>query len=1731
MPLYDPETGAFNDVAYALDGTAALNNDPSLFESVGNLVTKALPLTGLSIINSFANTAISFGNWLGADIKPWSVQDELGTTGTGGEYNDYYQQHSQGIEAAGLIAGSFIPGLAAVKALKLAQAGSAGGLLARATGVFSGARDAAIADGVAQLNAGEAALFPSLGASKFKAIAAGFGDQALQGVVWETATAATMKQSPLLSQDDFKDTMYNIFMGGLTGGVVGGTIEGIITRSVFKNALNDAALATNKYEDITRLGGLDSTYPAGDRAALLVKSMYDLPSPAGKGLQATQRYNAAVASAELDAKKLLTSFVGEDDHDLAIGTYEALKSLKEDGQLSPDDMYNYLMRLSDIKRLGATPSVPTGDTFWINRFTPKVFPQVQFSDIISDTKHELAFTSKRYEIVQNGYTPQVAHEFETITTPGGNTYPKYNNATEAFQQNKDIFINKRGAVFVNPDAPNLKELPLEGANRTLTIKEQNALAAAGKLPEGSEPYTGAPIILNLFTKDISATALPTIGDIGKPALLKNGISAGDTFIPQSLDTPLTAATPSLDANSRYVWANLRRVQPGDTIAANDIPMLEQLWREGQSYIANTPPGAETRDFAGYAAFKTKQGVTLGGDSIPTNSADLLAQIQEAKDDLIRQLQIPDPVHVKLSSTEIAQRANVPESYLETMGKAKVPEDFMVPPEQSAAINHAQLEYDLNNTMKMQDGNVARGMIDTQYRISLIQQAAQDVSTNLFKDKIDQFTINRGAQQADLTGAGANFLGGANSNYGSFQQPFERTGRAVTNWIKDRMTTIADQLARPVQALRADPAAMQELNSFIFLRRSTGENFTFMPEDIAKRYGMPANTVVLTKALQRDAGGNFVDWDKNYTPKNFLAAADKIYSPIGIKPDGQFHTFYYLSDKVAEFERVNQSINDWRNGHTNNFYTANGLQPKLEAGILYAPPINTESYPFFAMVRQREGQAFGDNSVSIITAKSEAELQQKIGSLREDYDVFTKGDNAEYRQVLGDYDYQRNFMQNSVNSDLRRRGILNNVVPDVGPDGTIRDYLNFHNKQETRLTRDFVELNNAQLFAEVRALGNRHVSTATSKFAQVISAFGRTAANPYTDTVKSALAISNSESYRLWADANEKVEAYASTAFAKAKDAFISASRNLIPYQEASTIAAKFGLGPVYERMVNASKAYEEVAYKLPPERYLTKFVSMANSVLSATAIRLDPFQTIINAASTPVLLLAEAHSASKAVQNLLTTELPNGTGKTIPAVTKLMYQAVTSFVTRDDDRQVLMPLLKSMGILKDDPKDYFRLVDSMTLPLGKLSDNQWIKKMDDMVELGSKYTGNQIENTFSHYVSAYMGWKIFQAAGHEGQDLADNVATFVNRVKGNYVASQRPIAFQGPIGNAIGLFQTYQFNLMQQMLRYVENGEGKTLALLAGVQSTMFGLSGLPGFQILNNSIVGNGATNPAHKDFFSTVASLMDPKLGNYIMYGALSNWLNTGLYSRGDINPRQLTLLPINPLDYPAIRGGIAFLDSMWNVTKNLVNGGNIPTSILLGLEHNGLSRPLSGLAQLMQGYVTTGDGGIVSTTRPGMLDNTAGYSDLFSAANFSRLMGARPLDEAIVLDAQYRNTMYKAKDQTRIQQIGEALKTNIYGGQPLETGKASRFLAEYTMAGGNITSFSQSMMKWTMDANVSVANKVYRELLTPNNQQLIQAMGGVRLQDFTTSAFQGNQRVPIRPPITYNTAPASTQVAPVQ
>lgn len=1734
MGLFDQQTGEYNDAGFAYDTHGAMADQPSIFESVGNLITKAIPLTGLSIVNSFANTGIQVANFFGANLDQWTIDKEMTDLGWD-DYANYYNTHQEGIEAAGLVAGSFIPGMAAIKALKLAQAGKMTSVLQRATGIFSGPRAAILENAVTEMS-DKGSLFNSLSIDKFKAIALGFGDQALQALAYETAVAGTMKASPLLDQQSFTDTISNMFYGAVIGGGIGGIIEGIGTNAFLNRAKFNIDTSTKTAQLTERPGysqgaTVNNTSLSSDRVISLLDSIGKLPADTGDKL-INKTAQATRDSAILAAKKELQNMVPDGSEDLSNAAFDFI--LKTFNSGDKDTAYDYLAQLAKISRVNTPASIPTGDTFYLQRFvTPREARTL--NEIATVTPKNIpGVIEQRYQLAPYADPSKIniIHEWDVIPGTGAlnvfsptliNSAKFYRSGKEAFGNGADIFVNAKGFVTLNPESENIVgRVARPGESRTLTLAEEKLRGEQGQLtkslPEKSDALYGAPVILRTTDGSVMTQVTPVIGDYGTPVINARGIQAGDKFSTQSMLTPLTPETGALDATARYVWAAKRGLRSGDKIATTDIPMMEQLYREAIQ-------GGTDTGFDANLQKMVNKGIELQDASMPTSRQDLLNKIRGAKDDLINDLIQNQP---ELSSEEIARRANVPEKYISRQFIADQSSDYMIDPDSLMKVNHVQLEYDIGSVYQ-QDGNILRGLLSSQYRINVIKDAAEATTTKFFGMDIDKFLIQGfSSKDATIEGSGPGLFTFSNANYGTLGQAAERVGRFFTNWINNKQAEVANILTGPAQALRADTVAAAEANMFTAVRRRTGEAFTFLPDNLAVKYGVtPGNSrAVLTNSLIKDKAGNIVDWNRTYTPPNYLPGIFE-ENQGGELLTGKLHTFYDLSPKVGAWEKANLALNDIRLQNLKDWYAAQGINKNIQTGNLYAPPIDTSKYPFFAFIKARPGTALSDDGVAIITATDAKSLETKIAALRDDYSVYTKDDIKTFHQVQGDYNYNRNFAQARVNNDMQRRGILNDIFPPTNAENVISDMVNFHNRQEIRQGRDHIELGNAQLFAEVRALGDRFVGAERSQTGFLSESAGRGSDNPYNSYIKTALGLNDTDSYSLWHQAQEKLEAFGNTAFNVVRNAFYSAKSGVISYEEASAMAEKFGLGNPYGAATDAMSAYYNIANKLPPQRILSRFVATANSILASTTIRLDAFQSLINVISTPILMSAEFNSAKTAIASgalnsknvttgstadLLTTAIPgSATNQLLPTTTKATSQAISNWFN-EDIRNQWMPIYTKMGIVRESSSEYFKMIDALRLPYGTVGEGAIFENLNKAADLGAKISGSQYSENFSRFIAADVARQLFSAVGKSGTDLLDQIGTFVNRVHGNYIGSQRPIAFQGPVGQAMSLFQTYQFNLMQQLFRYVENGEAKSLAILSGLQTTIFGMQGLPGFQMINQHLAGNLSGNSGHKDIYSGVSNLMDPVAGNYLLYGVASNWLQSGLYSRGDINPRQISVLPLNPLDFPAISGGINFISNLLETAGKVANGADLKGAFLLGLEHNGISRPLAGLGQLMQGFVTNQSGNLVASTSgspgfPGSSNidlndpqkNTGGWNDVASIANFGRLLGARPLDEAIAMDAMYRKTVYLAKDNTRIQELGEAAKTYLYDNQTMPGDIIQDFAAKYSSMGGYAPRFGQEMMKWSQDANVSKANQIFHQLQKPVNQEIMLQMGGTRLPDF--------------------------------
>jgi hypothetical protein len=327
----------------------------------------------------------------------------------------------------------------------------------------------------------------------------------------------------------------------------------------------------------------------------------------------------------------------------------------------------------------------------------------------------------------------------------------------------------------------------------------------------------------------------------------------------------------------------------------------------------------------------------------------------------------------------------------------------------------------------------------------------------------------------------------------------------------------------------------------------------------------------------------------------------------------------------------------------------------------------------------------------------------------------------------------------------------------------------------------------------------------------------------------------------------------------------------------------------------------------------------------------------------------------------------------------------------------------------------------------------------------------------------------------------------VNRVEGNILASQRPLIFQGPIGQAVSLFQSYQFNLIQQLFRYVAEGSKKDLAMLAGLQSTLYGIQSLPAFQAINTHVIGQLSGNKEHRDTYDAVYGTVGRDAGNFLLYGLPSNILQTNIYSRGDINPRQLTILPTSLQEIPIVSGWGKFFSSMYETTKKVAGGANVWQSILQGVEHNGISRPLAGLAQTMQAIPS---GVAFSTTSKGSI---LGSNDLLHIATLSRLAGGRPLDEAVQNDAVFRIKSYDAARSADMKDLSERVKTTLIGNETASEEQVNAFAQRYAELGGKQAGFNKWMMSLYKSTTQPQAEQLGNSLRNPFAYKMQLLMGG--------------------------------------
>jgi hypothetical protein len=258
---------------------------------------------------------------------------------------------------------------------------------------------------------------------------------------------------------------------------------------------------------------------------------------------------------------------------------------------------------------------------------------------------------------------------------------------------------------------------------------------------------------------------------------------------------------------------------------------------------------------------------------------------------------------------------------------------------------------------------------------------------------------------------------------------------------------------------------------------------------------------------------------------------------------------------------------------------------------------------------------------------------------------------------------------------------------------------------------------------------------------------------------------------------------------------------------------------------------------------------------------------------------------------------------------------------------------------------------------------------------------------------------------------------FMDKAIGNYSAAQRPVMFQGTVGMALGLFQTYMLTLAQGVYRAVEHKDWKTLAKASMAQATIFGTASMPGFNQVSEMIGEHFSDD--HFDL-TTGTYRAAGEQADWILYGMPSVLSGTSIYSRGDVDPRFPNVLA-GVDNVVAVNVAQQAIQMVGQVGKSLGEGEDTGQALLQALSLQTLSRPLARMSEVAAGGSINRAGNTVSTAEEVWTMNGIA----------ARVFAMRPFEESKLREAQYMNRFYEAADKDRRTSIINELRTAIRNG----------------------------------------------------------------------------------------------------
>ena len=1639
-----------NPVVFAADNHNVAGDTDSFLSDAKNYVVSAV----VSGAHSFYNTAVDVGNFLGGDYERADTYEYL--TDMDSNLGQYYYENKQAADLGGLVLGSIVPGTLAFKAvnygsraLAAASAGRFGTNIASATGLMPTVSEALYAKAATQM--AEGTVTSIINRTTVAGLAAGLGEQTLMTAAAEVLIAGTMAANPIIEDLTFSDHVKNTVVGAAFFGPI---FAGIGAVKGFGGIRSAVALADKETMPWRVLPSVSPKLDDATALYFLYNHKAKFPAIPTEGITEARRTTlqkfADQTMASLD-NKILERWVTitGGDAELALMFRNAGASAKL------EDIVGTVAYLKEARRGGGE----------------MLYTETGLAASVREA------VGRKRTLYHAGGKVYATEEAAIAAGALDDVAPKIT----AIDYTQELNILNRNTAPKNLSSLTNDELVAKGYHAVIergdTYKQVKAIAPlddylAEAVEAGiraSSPYSQKYVILQGAKAGTISADAPRIANLAdrlapgqkiKVTAKPNGaklVTVGDQKI--TVPAVTNVATDDLDEvmAKYYIAATSPELKAGIVIKDTDLPLLEKAYFQKLSDF-------RIEDSAGNLV------------QAPTGRA-LESWIAAQKSSLASSM--------KMNSDEVAVRLNMGLEGLEGNGDTVMFYAQSVGNDAYTKPTYAKLGYHVADFDMA--GEKMTSLVSREQIAALSRQYDHQVTANFFGASFNDMTTLTADDILDVTrySSGQGFASFGQGQYLTPESKAEYIGRITHNEITKAVNAVDDGFAAVSQKLIANQAAAIEVEHALQTARRTADSYVLQGNNLVLKAKHIFDADTIAKAEKMRTAGD-----------SEAAIAKYVQSRVFQNMDSVPETIALAHADSVQFLKTHIELNAKRVAYDNGRRAALGRHTiSMLPGELYAPPPDFRRYPHFALVVDKVTE-----ETRYIGAYTKEDLRVLASKVPDSYHVNFKSTTDEYYKALGQYDYASTITDAAIDTDLKRNGALSAFFPKTDPEKIVTDIVGWHKETASRQVRNMTYLHYREAIDTLEDVGRRYTAEQTSVARKSPKVLTENVDNPYADMVKTMMDMSKAEDYRVWMYPQHTVDAWVSRAFNK-----IDQLRTASPSQATldsinDALQASGYRGPLY----NADTVL--AANHAAPQSVLSNFVRKANSLATTFMLRLDAIQALNNAIGTNIMLAPEMGYLIRKIEQIpQAAEKLNayykvavpGSQHGMRSSAKVIAKAYTDFFSDLSTKgQPLISRYDSLGWLPSYAKQLSEHLDAAAIPqqITKQSFDRLEKSWQWVQGKGEVITGNKHSEMMGRFVAARVADQITDIALNAGviarADKLTIMNSFVNKVHGSTLASQRPILFQGPVGQALSLFQTYQFNLMQQLFKYIGDGQTRSAATLMGMQTAIYGVNGIPAFHLMNSTIIGNASGNIEHQDLYTAMPELAGKEAGEWIMFGMAANMLGINIYSRGDINPRHATIVPMSPLDYPAVAISGKFFGNLIDTAERMGNGAPVGAALLQGLEHIAINRPLSGLARVIQGYTTTGQGSLVSRTRT---EDISGANDYHVLANFSRIAGARPLDEAIILDAHYRFQAYRAKEYDKMRALGAAVKTKIISGSPVSSEELNDMMDSYIRAGGRAENFNRQFLSWYKAASQSTVNEVASKLNTSAGRYLQRVMGG--------------------------------------